>query len=160
MSKFQGETDSTKRGPMNDLNDRIAGLSPAKRGLLELRLKMKGPTAPVNQTIPRRENGNPVPLSFAQERLWFLDQFKPERPLYNAPKALRLSGALNLEALQRTLDTIVARHEILRTNIVDVDGGPTQVITENRSVNLRIIDLSGRPDGERQAEMYRLLNFE
>ena len=101
-----------------------------------------------------------LPLSFAQQRLWFLDRLEPGLPLYNTSKAVRLSGALNLEALQRTLNTIITRHEILRTNIVAVDGSPIQVITKTRPVKLETTDLCELPDSCRQAEMHRLLSFE
>lgn len=150
---------SQRTEPQENLTDRIARLSPAKRALLELKLKKSsGPSG--ERTIPRRANRESCPLSFSQQRLWFLDQLEPESPLYNTSKAIRLSGALNVEALQKSLDAIVARHEILRTNIVALDGNPIQVITKNRSVKLAVIDLSEWADGERQAEMHRLLNAE
>src|SRR5690349_11975551 len=72
---------------------------------------------------PRR-----IPLSFAQERLWFLTQLEPENPSYNVPVALRLTGDLDLEALERSLNAIVARHEPLRTKFAAVDGEPFQFV--------------------------------
>ena len=106
--------------------------------------------------VPVSRDGD-LPLSFAQQRLWFLDQLEPGSCLYNIPKAIRLRGPLNAEALQESLNAIVVRHEILRTNthIAAVDGDPVQVIRESRPVTLAVIDVSQRP-GDR-AEIARLL---
>lgn len=68
------------------------------------------------------------PLSFAQQRLWFFDQFDPGNPVYTRPLALRLIGDLQVQALERCLNEIVARHEVLRTNFRPADGEPVQVI--------------------------------
>ena len=114
--------------PMGDLTDRIANLSPAKRVVLELRLKKKNYTAYGDHTIPRRANCDSAPLSFAQQRLWFLNQLEPDSTPYNMPKAIRIFGRLNVEALQKTLDIIVDRHEMLRTTFSLVEGSPVQVI--------------------------------
>ncbi len=145
-----------KPAPTNDLNDRIAGLSPAKQALLELKLK-KHLDAPNGQSIPRLVNRDSVPLSFAQQRLWFLAQLEPESATYNQPKAIRLSGILNVGALKKALDAIVARHEVLRTTFTLVDGNPVQVIAESGSVELPVIDLSEWPDVERETEVQRLI---
>src|SRR3972149_1396435 len=102
--------------------------------------------------IPRRVNRESIPLSFAQQRLWFLDQLEPNSPLYNIPKAVRIEGALNLEALHRALDAMVMRHDTLRTTFVPVDGNPLQVIAEGQSVELLVIDLRGRPQAERETQ--------
>ena len=134
---------------MSNLSQRIANLSPAKRALLERRLN--------KQAIPRRGEVSLCPLSFAQQRLWFLEQFEPHSPLYNIPKAVRMQGVLDVEALQRVLDAIVARHEVLRTTFAIVDGSPVQVIGEPRSVELTVVDLRAWPEVEREAEMQRLL---
>ena len=107
--------------------------------------------------IPRRVNRESIPLSFAQQRLWFLDQLEPNSPLYNVPTAVRLSGALSVEALQKSLDAIVVRHEALRTVFVAVDGNPVQVIGESRSVEFRVTDLSHQPVSERASELQCLL---
>ncbi len=137
-----------------DLNQRLANLSPAKKALLELRLKQNRLH---EQTIPPRASREFAPLSFAQQRLWFLNQLEPESPAYNESRAYRLSGVLAMAALQGALDQVVARHEVLRTNFVSVDGNPTQVIGEARPVELPLIDLGAWPESGREAEARRLL---
>jgi amino acid adenylation domain-containing protein len=112
------------------------------------------------QFIPRIVNRDSVPLSFAQQRLWFLDQLEPDNPLYNVPTALRLSGKLNVELLRRSLDAIVARHEALRTTFVPLDGSPVQVIGAYRRVELTVIDLAHGPASEREAELRLALTEE
>lgn len=82
-----------------------------------------------------------VPASFAQQRLWFLDRFEPDMPAYNIPVAWRMRGRLDVFALQRALDEIVRRHEILRTSFDWDDGLPVQVIAESAKLSLNRIDL-------------------
>ncbi|HEX2187288.1 MAG TPA: amino acid adenylation domain-containing protein, partial [Longimicrobiaceae bacterium] len=74
------------------------------------------------------EHGGPVPLSFAQQRLWFVEQLAPGTPAYNVPALVRLSGALDVDALRRALEEVVRRHEGIRTRFVAVDGEPAQVV--------------------------------
>jgi len=101
-----------------------------------------------------------LPLSFAQQRLWLLDQLEPDSAFYNMPQAIRMSGALNAEALRQTLESIVVRHEALRTTFVEVDGRPTQVIPPAPNVAMPIIALNELPEGEREVEVSRLANEE
>jgi len=145
---------------MIDLSRRIADLSPEKRALLELRLMKRGRAVNNTPEIPRRMMSGPCPLSFAQQRLWFLHQFEPDSPVYNMPKAVRLSGALNVGALQQALDGIVARHEVLRTTFASIDGNPAQVVEEPRPMELTVIDLREWPEAEREAEAHRRLTQE
>jgi len=91
-----------------------------------------------------------LPLSFAQQRLWFLDQLVPGNPFYNVPAAVRLTGQLDLMALKQAFNQIVHRHEALRTNFVKVDGQPTQIISANVNVFLPLVDLRHLPAKERQ----------
>ncbi|HEY0781135.1 MAG TPA: condensation domain-containing protein, partial [Thermoanaerobaculia bacterium] len=98
----------------------------------------------------------PLPLSFAQERLWFLDQLEPGGVTYNVPAALRLSGALDLEALRASLTEVVRRHESLRTTFEEVLGSPVQRIEPAREVGLPEVDLRGLTAAARELEVGRL----
>jgi len=100
---------------MDELSSRISSLSPAKRALLELKLK-KG--AGSTQTIPHRVTGETAPLSFSQQRLWFINQLDPESAVYNIVRAIRLNGTLDVTALRQSLDAIVDRHESVIRDIV------------------------------------------
>ncbi|HEX2091053.1 MAG TPA: condensation domain-containing protein, partial [Longimicrobiaceae bacterium] len=91
------------------------------------------------------------PLSFAQERLWFLEQLEPGTALYNIPLATRLSGALDVPALERAFGEIVRRHEALRTTFRAVEGAAVQVVHPPREVKLTVEDLTGAPPEERDA---------
>jgi amino acid adenylation domain-containing protein len=113
---------------------------------------------PAGETaIPRRQAADPCPLSFAQQRLWFLDRLEPNRPLYNVWRAVRLRGDLNEGALRHALDALVARHETLRTTFALADGGPVQVIAASRSVPIATADLTDMPVVRREAEVRRRL---
>ncbi|MDQ3942480.1 MAG: condensation domain-containing protein, partial [Actinomycetota bacterium] len=144
----------------DSLSERIADLSPAKRALLELRLKQKGSGASHGRAIPRRTERGPAPLSFAQERLWFLDQLEPGNPVYNRPAAVRLTGPLDVRALERGLSEIVRRHEILRTTFPAEAGRPVQRIAPPRPLSLTVTDLGGLPESEREAQARRLAREE
>jgi amino acid adenylation domain-containing protein len=96
-----------------------------------------------------------IPLSFAQQRLWFLDQLEPGIPVYNRPIVLRLTGQLDSETLGRCLNEIVRRHEALRTSFPAVDGEPSQVVFSSLTIALSVIDLTRFADDEREAEALR-----
>ncbi len=93
-----------------------------------------------------------LPLSFAQQRLWFLDHLEPDSPLYNIGTAVRLTGPLDVMALKASLNEIVRRHEVLRTVFLTVDGKPAQLIRPELTLPLPVVDLRGRPAAEREAE--------
>lgn len=95
--------------------------------------------------------GNEAPLSFAQQRLWFIEQLQPGQATYNVPKAVRLNGPLNVAALRRSLTAIVQRHEVLRTCFHDRSGQPVQVVMPPIDVPLPVVDLSGCPEQAREA---------
>ncbi|WP_338282824.1 amino acid adenylation domain-containing protein, partial [Corallococcus caeni] len=95
------------------------------------------------------------PLSFAQQRLWFLDQLQPGSTQYNLPAAIRLSGRLDVSALERTFAELVRRHEALRTTFQVRDGQPFQVITPVAGAVLEVVDLEALPQVEREAEAQR-----
>jgi amino acid adenylation domain-containing protein/non-ribosomal peptide synthase protein (TIGR01720 family) len=108
---------------------------------------------------PLRRDGR-VPLSFAQERQWFLDQLVPDRPVYNIHVALRMVGWLDTRALRRSLNALVRRHEVLRTVFAAVEGRPAQVILPRLTIRLPVIDLESLHRDERQAESRRLSTSE
>ncbi|MGE3817074.1 MAG: amino acid adenylation domain-containing protein [Nitrospiraceae bacterium] len=108
----------------------------------------------------RARRSNRVPLSFAQERLWYLDQLEPNSPAYNIATAFRLQGALDVKALQAALQEMIYRHESLRTTIVIVDNRPVQVIGEDAAIVLRPINLTAIPKDEREAAVRRLVSEE
>src|SRR6185436_4316795 len=105
------------------------------------------------------ERRDRLPLSFAQQRLWFLTQLQPESPFYNVPLAFQLSGPLNDAALARALETIVDRHETLRTVFDEVDDEPVQRILPTQPLSLNSIDLTGS-SGDLSEEARKLLRAE
>jgi amino acid adenylation domain-containing protein len=105
------------------------------------------------------KTGN-LPLSFAQQRLWFLDQLEPNSPLYNIATAFRLKGPLNFSALQFALDTIVARHEALRTRFESQGENPVQIIDPAKPVSIEKVDLASLSQDRREAEAEALLSEE
>ena len=105
-----------------------------------------------DQAIPRRDPGASIPLSFAQQRLWFLDQLHPGRSTYNMARKIRMRGVLDVEALRRAIDGIVARHETLRTTMLAVEGIPQQIVASSLRIPLSVTDLSALPDREIQAQ--------
>jgi amino acid adenylation domain-containing protein len=133
----------------------VAGLSAARRALLELRRK-KGAKAPAVAAIPRRAYHDHVPLSYAQELLWLLDQLNPNLSVYSVPRGMRISGPLNVDALKRLLDTIVNRHEVLRTTYGLHNGRPVQRIAERASIDFTQVDLSTVPPAAQDEEVTRL----
>ena len=112
------------------------------------------------QTIPQRTNSQSIPLSFTQQRLWFLEQLEPNRADYHMSTAASLTGNLNIVAIQRALDEIVAQHESLRTNFMSDLGHPVQVIRSPRSVELSVQDLRSWPQSQRDREIERLLQHQ
>ena len=142
--------------PETGVGERIAKLSPDKRALLLERLSeaQKRPGAgEIGETmalepVPR---GGDLPLSFAQQRLWFLDRLLPGGGTYNMSTAWRLEGPLDVEALARSVAAVVARHEALRTRVVLRAGAPVQVIDAVPSAVLQVTDLSALEPALREA---------
>jgi amino acid adenylation domain-containing protein/thioester reductase-like protein len=122
-------------------------LSSAKQALLQKwRTGQSG-----GYTIPRRPDHAPAPLSFAQQRLWFLEHLLPGTHVYNMTEAMRLSGTLDITALTQSLREILRRHETLRTAFVAVDGQPVQMIVPDLDVDLPVVDLRDLPADQRTA---------
>ena len=111
-------------------------------------------------TLARIARDSPLPLSFAQQRLWFLDQLEPNSSAYNMPAALRLRGELDAEALRRALQELVRRHESLRTRFVTSERGADQVIDPPSHWQLPTCDLTSMAETEREAEIHRLAEVE
>jgi amino acid adenylation domain-containing protein len=114
-----------------------SNLSPAKKALLE---KWKGGKFQAD-TIPKRQTSKNIPLSFSQQRLWFIDQLYHGSAFYNIPIAFHIKGELNITALQQSLNEILKRHEIWRTNFTLINGEPIQEIASDFTWNLPIINL-------------------
>ena len=103
--------------------------------------------------IARAPREGPAALSFAQERLWFLEQLEPGDVSYLVPAAIRLDGALDRDALARALDEVLQRHEVLRTRFATVDGSPVAVVDEGFRLALPVVRLSALPEAEREAAL-------
>ncbi|MBV9107910.1 MAG: AMP-binding protein, partial [Gemmatimonadetes bacterium] len=131
----------------------VAELAKAVEEMCRAELPALPPVVPVKRT-------DDLPLSFAQERLWFLDRLEPGSATYNIPVARRLAGALDEAALGRALSEIVRRHESLRTVFREVDGSPVQVIAPFSGFTLPIVDLSRLAEAEREATMQRRVTDE
>ena len=113
-------------------------------------------SAAFTQPIARAPRNENPPLSFSQQRLWFLDQLEPGNPLYNVPCAIHLTGDLKQEALERSLNEIIRRHEILRTRFTTSNGQPVQVIAPALNIPLPVTELGRLPEPERSAKAERL----
>ena len=110
--------------------------------------------------LQRVARNGPLPASFAQQRLWFLDQLEPGRASYNIPAAVRLQGRLDIPALERAFREIVRRHEVLRTRFESREGVPHQVIAPSLEIHLEVQDLSALGEEERKIEALRLVAAE
>jgi amino acid adenylation domain-containing protein len=116
--------------------------------------------APPLLPVAPRDRDAPLPLSFAQERLWFLDQLDPGSPAYNLPGGLRVTGALEPAVLARALSEIVRRHEALRTRFAAGEDGPVQIVRAAAPLPLPAVDLRALPDVAREEEARRLARDE
>jgi amino acid adenylation domain-containing protein len=144
---------------MSDMMKRLANLPEEQRArfLAQLRAQVEGVTT--RGPSPRRDTG-PAPLSYAQESLWFLDKLAPSTSVYNVPLFNRLRGNLDVGALRTALAGVVARHEALRTAIVDRDDGAVQVIADSVPVELPVIDVPGDDTDARLKAAEELLDKE
>jgi len=119
---------------------RIADLSKEKQALLLKRIKER--SVSVHQSIAKRADVAPCPLSFAQERLWFLAQMEPDNPFYNMAGAVQVQGNLNVPVLEQALNEVVRRHEALRTTFRIIEDEARQVITDSVAITVDAIDLT------------------
>ena len=130
---------------MSDIAARLSELTPGeKRALLTSLVKLE------------RSHGITAPLSYAQQRLWFLEQLVPSNPFYNESSAMRLFFPIDVNALEQSLNEIVQRHAALRTNFEAHDGEPIQRGLPSLRINLPILDLTALLKTEREGEAIRL----
>jgi hypothetical protein len=141
------------------LTDRSAALSPAKRKLLEMRLRgLSLDEEPRGGVAPRPESEDP--LSFGQERIWFQRQIVPDAALHNIALLIHVDGPLDVPAMQASLDAIIRRHEVLRAGFQSRDGVPTQIIAPALTLGIRRIDLRALEPAQQEAELRRLADDE
>lgn len=156
-SAKQGAQAKTATSKTANIRGWIESLSPQKKALLAARLKTKDQNEIKRQNIRPRSADAVTPLSFAQQRMWFLDRLTPGNSAYNLPFAARLKGRLNVEALRQSFDEVIRRHEVTRTHFAETGGRPVQVVLPFRHLNMRVVDLCHLPVREREAQMKRLV---
>ena len=136
--------------PRGDQNDRIHRLSPVKQSLLEKRLEGEFKDSSESRMLRPRPDQKRFPLSFGQERFWFLEQLAQGKPAHNRPIALRLTGLLNQSAMQHAINEILQRHEVLRAIFPTMNGLPIQIISPVQTQKFSVIDLSRHSPNERK----------
>lgn len=141
----------------HQISNQLADLSLTKRKLLELRLSKRG-VEPPQAHIPRREKSLGAPLSFAQQRLWFLEQLQPNTSTYIMANAIPMLAPVNVRVLEQALNEIVRRHEVLRTVFPIIDGSPAQVISEPGLLQMSSADLTTLTEHDRQTRILRFIN--
>ncbi len=145
---------------MTNDTKRITLLTTEQRKLILQRLQEKQASVSQAQILPCKRETNTFPLSFAQQRLWFLDQIEPGSTAYLISRVQRFLDALSVEALERSLVELVQRHETLRTTFEERDGQPMQIIHAVVHCALPIIDLQGLTQVRRDKEVRWLINQE
>ncbi|MEA5602478.1 amino acid adenylation domain-containing protein [Nostoc sp. UHCC 0252] len=135
------------------MNKQSSNLSPAKKALLE---KWKGGKSKTD-TIPKRQTSENIPLSFSQQRLWFIDQLYHGSAFYNIPIAFHIKGQLNITALHQSLNEIINRHEVWRTNFQLINGEPSQKILAQSTCDLPIINLEHLSGQNWESEVKQLV---
>src|SRR5262245_24385105 len=131
-------------------------LSRKKKALFEALLREGGISRATREKISKKKLPRNIPLSFAQQRLWFIDQLEAGSSTYNVPVGIRLKGRLDVAALERSLQEIVRRHEALRTSFRSERGEPSQVISADWRIALPVLDLSALATDERMEVAERL----
>jgi len=145
---------------MDDKTRKLRELSPEKRALLERLLKKKARARQEAERIQPRPDQTDYPLSYAQQRMWFLYTLEPDSPYYNIPAALRLRGVLDVEALEQALGQIVARHEVLRSRYPTGSGGPEQVIKPCTAFSLLVKDMRDVSSDEQDQMLQTIIRKE
>ncbi|MFP5261321.1 MAG: amino acid adenylation domain-containing protein, partial [Blastocatellia bacterium] len=135
-----------------NINDLLSDERELFESLLEAEEGIHSPARGITRAGDR-EN---LPLSFAQQRMWFLNQMEPDSPGYNIPGAMRLEGPLDVAALDKSINEIVRRHEVLRTTFSTVEGRPVQIISARQTIRLEVLDLSDIPEDRRAADASKM----
>ncbi|PYT09809.1 MAG: hypothetical protein DMF60_01790 [Acidobacteria bacterium] len=136
--------------------ERLKRLSPAQRAALLKGLRETAPAEAAARPISKRTQQGRPSLSFAQRRMWFLNQLEPDSPFYNTFAVIRLDGRVDLAVLQQSLNTVVDRHEILRTTFPTENGEPFQQVAPFANLDLPVIDLSSLPETQQELEQRRV----
>ena len=133
----------------------VGRFDPTRQALFNRRLADAGVGAPTppHPVVGRRTTNGPAPLSFAQQRLWFLDQLEPSSAAYNVLGVLRLHGPLEIARLQQAVFRIVERHEVLRTTFEERDGLPVQLVASASPPAIDLVDLSALDEGGSDTEV-------
>src|SRR5690242_9046664 len=135
-----------------DSGDRLSGLSDSERAEFLARISGRGIRS---ARIERLSDTAEIPVSFAQQRLWFLDQLAPNNAYYNLPRVFRLTGPVDVQVMEAALTALVARHGSLRTSFATVDGSPSQVVAEPFPVSISVVNLDDLELDEALAEARR-----
>lgn len=143
---------------MNDFGDRIKNLSAEQLKIFLKTVKKKGSTTKTIKGVEREVDFYDV--SFAQQRLWFLEQLVSNNPFYNMPMVVQITGNIDKGVLETSINKIVKRHEILRTVFSNINGKPVQVILPELRIPLIYKDLIVLPDNKKQIELEKVLNEE
>ncbi|MFW6012209.1 MAG: amino acid adenylation domain-containing protein [bacterium] len=143
-----------------EVQRRMAELPPERREALRLVLERRGLDLSRDVILPRESAGEAAPLAYGQEQIWFLDRLNPGSSTYNMPALIDLLGELDVSVLERSLQRVVDRHEILRTTFGLKDGRPVQFVAPELEVLVPHIDLRGLPDGRRDETVRQLTEAE
>jgi aspartate racemase len=143
----------------SNIAQQLAGLTGAKRALLELQLMKKSQRKQQTRQAITPRGLKSAPVSYNQQGLWVLNQLMPGESVYHSPTAARLTGELDVSALQRALQAIVARHDGLRTIFRAIDGEPMQIV-QDFNLEVPVIDVSGNDEDEREADALSILRHE
>lgn len=142
---------------MNEIESLIFELAPQKRELLQLLLKEQSGQLSESFVFHSLDRAGPIPLTSAQQRLWFWEQFVQGGAAYNMPFAMRVRGQLQLPYILGAMNSVVHRHEILRTSFVDDDGVPVQIVMPWAKIVAPLISLDALPSEEREMAIHEVL---
>ncbi|ALF56357.1 non-ribosomal peptide synthetase [Nostoc piscinale CENA21] len=146
--------------PKGVLTSETRNLLAQNKAEIILFLQEKNAATNTDLTLIKSDRPQNLPLSYAQERLWLLNQLEPDSPFYNEQTAIKLHGQLNTVALEQSLNKIIARHEVLRTNFRTINEQPVQVIADKLTLTVPVIDLTALPESEREIACQQIATTE